>query len=275
MASRFPFRAGCVILVSAVGVVRVKAPAPTRPRRARRRSSGRARCAAPRRIAGPGLQRMGQSPQRAGATGGQLRGLRRGCGAVPHHRRGAQRPPLRSCTGSIVLQRAGGRHERHERHRDLHCARGTMGGRAAASRPGRVHVGVASLLAGQAHEGQRRVVERVLLPPPGGSHDGETMPALAPFGPRLRFLLAWVEGKEVRALPLAQWAQPIGEAFFVSPPEARVVAHPSVASRTTAWASSRSSPPRGPAITSLPRPSIARRSESHSSKGQRGVGAGA
>jgi hypothetical protein len=32
----------------------------------------------------------------------------------------------------------------------------------------------------------------------------------------------------VRALPLAQWAQPIGESFFVSPPEARVVAHPSV-----------------------------------------------
>jgi hypothetical protein len=82
--------------------------------------------------------------------------------------------------------------------------------------------------AGQAHEGQRRVVERVFVPPPGGSHDGETMPALAPFG-RDRFLLAWVEGKEVRALPLAQWAQPLGEAFFVSPPEARLVAHPSVA----------------------------------------------
>jgi|HubBroStandDraft_2_1064218.scaffolds.fasta_scaffold201428_2 hypothetical protein len=82
--------------------------------------------------------------------------------------------------------------------------------------------------AGQAHEGQRRVVERVFVPPAGGSHDGETMPALAPFG-RDRFLLAWVEGKEVRALPLAHWAQPIGEAFFVSPPEARIVAHPSVA----------------------------------------------
>lgn len=82
--------------------------------------------------------------------------------------------------------------------------------------------------AGQAHEGQRRVVERVFAPPPGGSHNGETMPALAPFG-RDRFLLVWVEGDEVRALPLAHWAQPIGEAFFVSPPEARIVAHPSVA----------------------------------------------
>jgi hypothetical protein len=81
--------------------------------------------------------------------------------------------------------------------------------------------------AGVAHEGQRRVVERVFAPPPGGSHTGESMPALAPFG-RDRFLLAWVEGTEVRALPLAQWAQPIGEALFVSPPEARVVAHPSV-----------------------------------------------
>lgn len=81
--------------------------------------------------------------------------------------------------------------------------------------------------AGQAHEGQRRVVERVFAPPPGGSHTGETMPALAPFG-HDRFLLAWVEGTEVRALPLAHWAQPIGEAFFVSPPEAHVVAHPSV-----------------------------------------------
>jgi len=81
--------------------------------------------------------------------------------------------------------------------------------------------------AGVAHEGQRRVVERVFAPPAGGSHNGETMPALAPFG-RDRFLLAWVEGTEVRALPLAQWAQPIGEAIFVSPPEARVVAHPSV-----------------------------------------------
>ena len=81
--------------------------------------------------------------------------------------------------------------------------------------------------AGVAHEGQRRVVERVFTPPAGGSHNGETMPALAAFG-RDRFLLAWVEGTEVRALPLAQWAQPIGEAFYVSPPEARVVAHPSV-----------------------------------------------
>jgi hypothetical protein len=81
--------------------------------------------------------------------------------------------------------------------------------------------------AGVAHEGQRRVVERVFAPPAGGSHTGESMPALAAFG-RDRFLLAWVEGTEVRALPLAQWAQPIGEAFFVSPPEARVVAHPSV-----------------------------------------------
>jgi hypothetical protein len=82
--------------------------------------------------------------------------------------------------------------------------------------------------AGHAQEGQRRVVERVFAPPPGGAHNGETMPALAPFG-RDRFLLAWVEGDDVRALPLAQWAQPIGEAFYVSPPEARVVAHPSVA----------------------------------------------
>jgi len=81
--------------------------------------------------------------------------------------------------------------------------------------------------AGVAHEGQRRVVERVFAPPSGGAHTGETMPALAPFG-HDRFLLAWVEGTEVRALPLAQWAQPIGEAIFVSPPEARVVAHPSV-----------------------------------------------
>jgi len=81
--------------------------------------------------------------------------------------------------------------------------------------------------AGQAHEGQRRVVERVFAPPAGGSHTGETMPALAPFG-RDRFLLAWVEGTEVRALPLAHWAEPIGEAIYVSPPEARVVAHPSV-----------------------------------------------
>jgi hypothetical protein len=81
--------------------------------------------------------------------------------------------------------------------------------------------------AGVAHEGQRRVVERVFAPPPGGSHTGESMPALAAFG-RDRFLLAWVEGTEVRALPLAQWAQPIGVALFVSPPEARVVAHPSV-----------------------------------------------
>jgi hypothetical protein len=81
--------------------------------------------------------------------------------------------------------------------------------------------------AGVAHEGQRRVVERVFAPPAGGAHTGESMPALGTFG-RDRFLLAWVEGTEVRALPLAQWAQPIGESFFVSPPEARVVAHPSV-----------------------------------------------
>jgi hypothetical protein len=82
--------------------------------------------------------------------------------------------------------------------------------------------------AGVPHEGQRRVVERVFAPPPGGAHTGETMPALAPFGSD-RFLLVWVEGTEVRALPLAQWAQPVGEAFYVSPPEARVVEHPSVA----------------------------------------------
>lgn len=82
--------------------------------------------------------------------------------------------------------------------------------------------------AGQAHEGQRRVVERVFVPPPGGSHDGETMPALAAFG-HDRFLVAWVEGAEVRALPLARWAEPIGDAITVSPPEARIVAHPSAA----------------------------------------------
>jgi hypothetical protein len=82
--------------------------------------------------------------------------------------------------------------------------------------------------AGQAHEGQRRVVERVFFPPAGGSHTGESMPALATFG-RDRFVVVWVEGDDVRALPLARWAEPIGEAVNVSPPEARVVAHPSAA----------------------------------------------
>lgn len=82
--------------------------------------------------------------------------------------------------------------------------------------------------AGQTHEGQRRVVERVFAPPAGGAHTGETMPALAPFG-HDRFLLAWVEGSDVRSVPLAHWAETAGEAFTVSPPEARIVAHPSAA----------------------------------------------
>lgn len=82
--------------------------------------------------------------------------------------------------------------------------------------------------AGQVHEGQRRVVERVFVPPGGGSHTGETMPGLATFG-KDRFLVVWVEGDDVRAQPLARWADPIGEAIDVAPPEARVVAHPAAA----------------------------------------------
>jgi hypothetical protein len=82
--------------------------------------------------------------------------------------------------------------------------------------------------AGEVHEGQRRVVERVFFPPGGGAHTGETMPGLATFG-HDRFLVVWVEGDDVRGQPLARWAEPVGEALDISPPEARVVAHPAAA----------------------------------------------
>ncbi len=230
MASRFPFRAGCVILVSAVGAGCAKAPAPTPAR------VGPA--AAPQ--AEPMCRTTGESQVLASNVWANHLSVQ----ARPEGNFEVSVVDVEPCL-TIAVARNGaplggpalGHCPPSEPADVTSATNGTETNTARAEQweaePPHLVLGVFTWewphsFAGQAHEGQRRVVERVFVPPPGGSHDGETMPALAPFG-RDRFLLAWVEGKEVRALPLAQWAQPIGEAFFVSPPEARVVAHPSVA----------------------------------------------
>ena len=67
---------------------------------------------------------------------------------------------------------------------------------------------------------------------PEASSTALTAPALAPIG-HDRFLLAWVDGdvesNRLRAQSVVGWGDPVGPAMVLSPSDATIIGHPSVA----------------------------------------------
>ena len=107
----------------------------------------------------------------------------------------------------------------------------------------RIHLGVVTYDAPHAFfgvgiEGKKKIVERTFFAPGSSRDAGQAAPALAPIG-HDRFLLAWVDGNveshELRAQSVVGWGDPLGPSMVLSPRDASVIGHPSVAVAPTGY----------------------------------------